>query len=66
MAKRIPITAAPAPERSLDVVFVHGLGGDPLTTGRSGDDESFCLPRSVVRIRNGEAQVSALALSQPI
>ncbi|MBM5816778.1 MAG: hypothetical protein FJ083_09400 [Cyanobacteria bacterium K_Offshore_surface_m2_239] len=66
MAKLIPITATPAPERSLDAVFVHGLGGDPLTTWLSGDDESFSWSRSVVQTCNGEAQVSAAALSQPV
>jgi len=66
MAGQIPIAAAPAAERSLDVMFVHGLGVEPLTTWRSGDDASFSWPRSVVQIRNGENQVSALALSQPV
>ena len=49
MADLIPISASLSPERSLDVVFVHGLGGDPLTTWRSGEDESSSWPHWLAR-----------------
>jgi hypothetical protein len=32
------------PERKADVVFIHSLGGDPITTWRYGDDESASFP----------------------
>lgn len=37
--------AAPNPSSVLDVVFVHGLGGDPFATWRYGEDHSNFWPR---------------------
>ena len=44
MAKLLPISSPLAAERQLDVVFVHGLGGDPIETWRSGTDENTSWP----------------------
>lgn len=44
MAELLPISSPLAAERQLDVVFVHGLGGDPITTWRSGSDENTSWP----------------------
>ena len=44
MAELLPISAPLAAERQLDVVFVHGLGGDPIETWRSGTDENTSWP----------------------
>ena len=44
MAELLPISAPLAAERQLDVVFVHGLGGDPIATWRSGTDENSSWP----------------------
>jgi hypothetical protein len=44
MAELLPISSPLAAERQLDVVFVHGLGGDPIETWRSGTDENTSWP----------------------
>jgi len=44
MAELLPISSPLAAERQLDVVFVHGLGGDPIATWRSGTDENTSWP----------------------
>lgn len=44
MAELLTISSPLAAERQLDVVFVHGLGGDPITTWRSGPDENTSWP----------------------
>jgi len=44
MAELLPISSPLSAERQLDVVFVHGLGGDPLATWRSGTDENTSWP----------------------
>ena len=44
MAELLPISSPLAAERQLDVVFVHGLGGDPIETWRSGTDENSSWP----------------------
>ena len=44
MAELLPISSPLAAERQLDVVFVHGLGGDPLATWRRGTDENTSWP----------------------
>jgi hypothetical protein len=44
MADLLPISTNLAQERQLDVIFVHGLGGDPLTTWRHGNDASSSWP----------------------
>jgi hypothetical protein len=44
MAELLPISSPLAAERQLDVVFVHGLGGDPIETWRSGKDENTSWP----------------------
>lgn len=44
MADLLPISSPLSAERQLDVVFVHSLGGDPITTWRSGPDENTSWP----------------------
>lgn len=44
MSKLILISSPLSAERQLDVVFVHGLGGDPIKTWRSGPDENTSWP----------------------
>jgi len=44
MAELLPISSPLAAERQLDVVFVHGLGGDPIETWRSGTDQNTSWP----------------------
>jgi hypothetical protein len=44
MAELLPISSPLAAKRQLDVVFVHGLGGDPIETWRSGTDENTSWP----------------------
>ena len=44
MAELLLISSPLAAERQLDVVFVHGLGGDPIATWRSGTDENTSWP----------------------
>jgi hypothetical protein len=44
MAELLPISSPLAAERQLDVVFVDGLGGDPIETWRSGTDENTSWP----------------------
>jgi hypothetical protein len=44
MAELLLISSPLAAERQLDVMFVHGLGGDPIETWRSGTDENTSWP----------------------
>jgi hypothetical protein len=44
MAELIPISSPLSAERQLDVVFVHGLGGNPIESWRSGPDENTSWP----------------------
>jgi uncharacterized protein YjbI with pentapeptide repeats len=44
MAGLLSISSPLTAERQLDVVFVHGLGGDPIETWRSGTDENTSWP----------------------
>jgi hypothetical protein len=44
MAELLPISSPLSADRQLDVVFVHGLGGDPIETWRSGTDENTSWP----------------------
>ncbi len=44
MAGLHPMSPSLASERGLHVVFVHGLGGDPLTPLRTGDDTTSSWP----------------------
>ncbi|MEY4807041.1 MAG: hypothetical protein RLZZ206_1430 [Cyanobacteriota bacterium] len=44
MAELLSISSPLAAERQLDVVFVHGLGGDPIETWRSGTDQNTSWP----------------------
>jgi hypothetical protein len=44
MAVLLPISTDLSHECALDVVFVHGLGGDPLTSCRGGEDASTSWP----------------------
>jgi hypothetical protein len=44
MARLLSISSPLTAERQLDVVFVHGLGGDPIETWRSGTDENTSWP----------------------
>jgi hypothetical protein len=44
MAEMLPISSPLAAEPQLDVVFVHGLGGDSIETWRSGTDENTSWP----------------------
>jgi hypothetical protein len=44
MAELLPISSPLAAEHQLDVVFVHGLGGDPIETWRSGTDQNTSWP----------------------
>jgi hypothetical protein len=44
MAELLTISSPLSAERQLDVVFVHGLGGDPIATWRSGKDKNTSWP----------------------
>jgi hypothetical protein len=44
MADLLPMSSPLSPERRLDVVFVHGLGGNPITTWHREDDASCSWP----------------------
>jgi len=44
MAELLLISSPLTAERQLDVVFVHGLGGDPIDTWRSGTDGNTSWP----------------------
>jgi hypothetical protein len=63
MAVLLPISTVLSPERALDVVFVHVLGGDPLTTWRSGDDASTSwhhwLARKIRIVLAGHRSIAA-------
>jgi hypothetical protein len=49
-----------SPERGLDVVFVHGLGGDPLNTWRSGEDGASTWPHWLAEDFGGQIGVWSL------
>jgi uncharacterized protein YjbI with pentapeptide repeats len=44
MSELLSLSLPLSAERQLDVVFVHGLGGDPITTWRSGTHEDTSWP----------------------
>jgi hypothetical protein len=44
MADLLSISTPLSADRLMDVVFVHGLGGDPLKTWRNGSDENTSWP----------------------
>jgi hypothetical protein len=48
MAELLPISSPLSADRQLDVVFVHGLGGDPIETWRGGTDENTSWPHWLV------------------
>ncbi|MFN9071569.1 MAG: SAVED domain-containing protein [Cyanobacteriota bacterium] len=62
MAVLLPISTVLSPERALDVVFVHGLGGDPLTTWRSGEDESSSWPHWLAEDKEFGARIGVWSL----